>query len=129
MRWEEHDDRKLTASMAALEMPQDRLISFFRIASREGLTHEVYSALFAAADHPQVKPVLERVAARRMEQIAEAFSALGLDNRDAMHRARLTYSVYLGFIQLQRQRQTPSFSSQDFEAYVDHVIATLIPGG
>ena len=39
----------------------------------------------------------------------------------------LTYSVYLGFLQLQRQRQTPSLSSQDFEAYVEHVIATLIP--
>jgi len=126
-RWEGHDDRNLVASMSEIGDPRARLISFFRMASREGLTHDVYSALFAASDHPQVEPVLERVAARRMDQIADAFVALGFSAEDARQRARLTYSVYLGFIQLRRQRQTPSLSSQDFEAYVEHVITTLIP--
>ena len=40
----------------------------------------------------------------------------------------MTYSVYLGFLQLQRQHQTPSLASDDFESYIEHVIATLIPG-
>ena len=96
--------------------------------SREGLTHEVYSALCAAADHPQVKPVLDRVAERRMAHIAQAFEELGMPSETAEHHARLTYSVYLGFLQLQRQSQVPSLSSRQFEAYLDHVIETLIPG-
>ena len=50
-----------------------------------------------------------------------------MDPASAAHRARLTYSVYLGFLQLQRQHQTPSLSSEAFEAYIEHVIATLIP--
>lgn len=126
-RWEEHDMRNLATSLDTISDPRMRLESFFRRASRERLTHEVYSALCAAADHPHVEPVLERVAARRMEHIAKAFSELGFSDRAAEHRARLTYSAYLGFLQLQRQRQAPNLSSEDFEAYVEHVIETLIP--
>jgi hypothetical protein len=45
----------------------------------------------------------------------------------ARSQARLTYSVYLGFLQLQKQHQTPSLSSEEFDAYIEHVINTLIP--
>jgi len=126
-RWEKHDARNLNASLGEITDPRDRLISFFRRVGRERLTHEVFSALCVATDHPQVEPVLERVANRRMQHIARAFEELGLAPDEAGHRARLTYSVYLGFLQLQRQHQTPSLSSGAFEAYIEHVIATLIP--
>ena len=125
--WEKHDARNLNASLGAIEDPRDRLKSFFRRVGRERLTHAVFSALCTATDHPQVEPVLERVANRRMQHIARAFEELGMPAEEADHRARLTYSVYLGFLQLQRQHQTPSLSSQAYEAYIEHVIATLIP--
>ena len=125
--WEKHDARNLNVSLGEIEDPRERLKSFFRRVGRERLTHQVFSALCAAADHPQVEPVLERVANRRMQHIARAFAELGMAAEEAEHRARLTYSVYLGFLQLQRQHQTPSLSSQAFEAYIEHVIATLIP--
>ena len=127
LRWEDHDRRNLNKALGAIDDPSERLQSFFRRVGKERLTHEVYSALCAAADHPQVAPVLERVADRRMEHIARAFRELGIDPVEAPHRARLTYSVYLGFLQLQRQHQTPSLSSEEFDAYMDHVIRTLIP--
>ncbi|NND44938.1 MAG: TetR/AcrR family transcriptional regulator, partial [Xanthomonadales bacterium] len=122
-----HDNRNLNTALGAIAEPRDRLISFFRRVGQERLTHDVYSALCAAADHEQVEPVLERVANRRMKHIASAFEELGFDAGRAAHRARLVYSVYLGFLQLQRQHQTPSLTSQAFEAYVDHVIETLVP--
>ena len=125
--WEKHDARNLNTSLGAIEDPRERLISIFRRVGRERLTHDVFSALCMATDHPQVEPVLERVANRRMKHIARAFEELGLPSVEAEHRARLTYSVYLGFLQLQRQHQTPSLSSQAFEAYIEHVISTLIP--
>lgn len=127
LRWEEHDGRNLTRSLGEIDHPRDRLVSFFRRVGREKLTHEVYSELCAAAGHPQVEPVLERVAERRMEHLSAAFEELGLDAVTARHQARLTYSVYLGFLQLQRQHQTPSLSSEEFDAYIEHVISTLIP--
>ena len=126
-RWEEHDARNLNKSLGEINQPRDRLISFFRRVGKEKLTHEVYSALCAAAGHPQVEPVLERVANRRMAHLSAAFREMGMPENQANNQARLTYSVYLGFLQLQRQHQTPSLSSDEFEAYIEHVIATLIP--
>jgi AcrR family transcriptional regulator len=126
-RWEEHDSRNLNKSLGEIDHPRDRLVSFFRRVGKEKLTHEVYSALCAAAGHPQVAPVLERVAERRMEHLSAAFRELGMQADRAGHQARLTYSVYLGFLQLQQQHQTPSLSSDAFDAYIEHVIGTLIP--
>lgn len=128
IRWEKHDEANLKASLGAIADPRDRLRSFFRRTGREKLTHNVYSALCSAADHPQVEPLLERVAERRMKHIEAAFGEIGFDPAEASHRARLTYSAYLGFLQLQRQHQAPNLSSGEFEAYMTHVIATLIPG-
>jgi AcrR family transcriptional regulator len=127
VRWEEHDSRNLNKSLGDITDPRERLVSFFRRVGREKLTHEVYSELCAAAGHRQVEPVLERVAERRMKHLATAFEELGMDHEDARYRARLSYSVYLGFLQLQRQHQTPAQASEDFESYLEHVIQTLIP--
>jgi len=127
IRWEKHDAANLQTSLSAIDDPRERLRSFFRRTGREKLTHNVYSSLCMASDHPQVEPLLERVAARRMNHIEKAFEEIGFDPNEASHRARLTYSAYLGFLQLQRQHQTPSLSSEEFEAYMTHVIATLIP--
>jgi AcrR family transcriptional regulator len=127
IRWEKHDAVNLQTSLSAIEDPRERLRSFFRRTGREKLTHNVYNALCNASDHPQVEPLLERVAARRMRHIEKAFAEIGFDLQEASHRARLTYSAYLGFLQLQKQHQTPSLSSEEFEAYMTHVIATLIP--
>ena len=126
-RWEEHDSRNLNNALGEIDHPRDRLVSFFRRVGKEKLTHEVYSELCAAAGHCQVEPVLERVAERRMEHLSTAFEELGMAPVNARNQARLTYSVYLGFLQLQRQNQTPSLSSEEFDAYIEHVIKTLIP--
>lgn len=127
-RWEKHDETNLHAALGAITDPRDRLRSFFRRTGQEKLTHNVYSALCSAADHPKVEPLLERVAERRMRHIETAFEEIGFESAEAAHRARLTYSTYLGFLQLQRQHQTPNLSSGEFDAYMTHVIATLIPG-
>ncbi len=127
LRWEKHDATNLQKALGEIEDPRERLRSFFRRTGREQLTHDVYSSLCMAADHPHVEPLLERVAARRMAQIEKAFAEIGFGPAEASHRARLTYSAYLGFLQLQRQHQAPSLSSEEFEGYMTHVIATLIP--
>lgn len=127
LRWEKHDATNLQLSLNAISDPRERLRSFFRRTSREKLTHDVYSSLCSAADHPKVEPLLERVAIRRMKHIEAAFGEIGFNGDDAAHRARLTYSAYLGFLQLQKQHQAPNLSSEEFEAYMTHVIATLIP--
>jgi AcrR family transcriptional regulator len=126
--WEEHDARNLEASLGGTDHPRERLISFFRYLPSEKLTHDVFSALCESAGDANVEPVLERVAARRMSYLSRAFEELGMPSESATHQARLAYSSYLGFLQLRRQHQAPNLSSEEMHAYMEHVIATLLPG-
>ncbi len=124
--WEKHDSRNLETSLGSIDQPRERLRDFFRRVGREHLTHEVYRELCAAASHPIVSPVLRRVTERRMAYLTTAYRELGLDSLAAENQARLTYSAYLGFLQLQGQEQAPDVESEAFEGYLEHVIQQLI---
>ena len=41
--------------------------------------------------------------------------------------ARLAYAAYVGFLQLSLQLHQPRLQHDEFEAYVEHVMAALIP--
>ena len=49
-----------------------------------------------------------------------------MDDDAARHRARLTYTSYVGYIQLQIRGMAPDRGSDEFEAYVRHAIETLL---
>lgn len=124
--WEKHDSRNLESSLGSIDQPRERLRDFFRRVGREHLTHEVYRELCAAASHPIVRPVLKRVTDRRMSYLTTAYRELGFEGQAAENQARLAYSAYLGFLQLQGQEQAPDVESDTFEGYLEHVIEQLI---
>jgi hypothetical protein len=62
-----------------------------------------------------------------MDVLARAYRQAGFDRRTAAQRARLTYSAYTGFLQLTLQLGLARLGHEEFEAYVEHVISTLIP--
>jgi AcrR family transcriptional regulator len=126
-RWEEADADTLTGQVEQIADPRERLIELFRRTSREMRSHVIYSALLKALDHPAVRPVMQRLSQRRIQYLALAFKAVGLNRRDALDRARLAYSAYAGFLQLSLQLRTPRLDAEEFEAYVQHVVDTLIP--
>lgn len=128
LRWEKHDQVNLQTSLSTDSDPRRRLKSFFIRTSREKLTHDVYSSLCTAVDHPKVQPLLERVARRRMKAMEFAFAEIGFGPVEASHRARLTYSIYLGFLQLKRHNQAPEPNTEEFEGYMAHIIDILLPG-
>ena len=74
-----------------------------------------------------MQPVLSRVSQRRLDYLAASFRQAGLPRLDAQNRARLTYAAYVGFLQLSLQLGQPRLHHDEFEAYVGHVMATLIP--
>ena len=39
----------------------------------------------------------------------------------------MTYAVYVGFLQLELPKFRQREQSEDFAAYIDHIMATLIP--
>jgi len=126
-RWEQSDVEALMRQVDRVADPRARLELLFRRTSRELRTHVIYAALLKALDHPLVQPVMQRLSQRRISYLAVAYRALGLSRRDAMHRARLAYSAYVGFLQMMLQLSLPRMRPEEFEEYIDHVSAVLIP--
>jgi len=125
-RWEQQDRQHLKRSLSADSAAAERLADFVWRTSRQTLTHRIYVALCATPDHPCIGPVLRRVTERRVKYLAAALEELGLEKIQAQHRANLMYSSYVGYLQLQAQGLVPDKDEPDFDAYVQHVIETLI---
>lgn len=126
-RWAEHDLDDVIAKVSHIANPAERLRSLFRIASREMRLTRIYSALLRAVDHPLVKQVVEATSARRIQFLTQVFNEVGFRGELAQYRAQLAYSAYIGFMQLALQIHVPRMSTEQFEAYVEHVIDVLVP--
>lgn len=126
-RWEEYGEREVLAEIERIPDPLKRFPELFRRVAHEMQPHRVYAALLKALDHPQVVPVMSRVSQRRMEFLTRLYQEAGLDPVVALHRSRLTYAAYVGFLQLNFTLGLPRLSHEEFDAYVEHMIATLTP--
>ena len=126
-RWEEYGEREIISQIEQIPEPRQRLPELFRRVAHELQPHRVYAALLKALDHPQVVPVMARVSQRRMEFLTTVYREAGLPPAEALNRARLTYAAYVGFLQLNFTLGLPRLSHEEFDAYVEHMIATLTP--
>lgn len=126
-RWEAMEQEMVFGHLEAISEPRARLQALFQLVAHELKPHIIYSELLKALDHPVVKPVLSRVSKRRLDYLTASFRQAGLSRLDAQNRARLTYAAYVGFLQLSLQLGQPRLHHDEFEAYVAHVMATLIP--
>mgnify|MGYP002662535782 CR=1 FL=1 len=111
----------------AISDPRARLKALFQLVAHELKPHIIYSELLKALDHPSVQPVIDRVSKRRLDYLAASFRQTGLVREDALHRARLTYAAYVGFLQLNLQLHQARMPQEEFDAYVEHLTATLVP--
>src|SRR6056297_179347 len=125
-RWERRDLEHLARSLDSQQPAAERLAEFILRTSRQNRSHQIHAALCAASDHPRVRPYIERITQRRLRYLTKAFRELGMDDDAARHRARLTYTSYVGYIQLQIRGMAPERGSDEFEAYVRHAIEALI---
>lgn len=126
-RWEEAEQETVFAQLEGVVDPRERLRALFQMVAHEATSHRIYAELLRALDHPIVQPVMLRVSQRRLDYLGASFRQAGLAGDEARHRARLTYAAYVGFLQLALQLGQPRLHHDEFEAYVDHVMATLIP--
>ena len=91
-------------------------------------SHVIYAALMQSLDHPLVQAGDgARFAAAPRFARRSPIARPASPGVTAAHRARLAYSAYTGFLQLSLQLGLPRLGHDEFEAYVDHVIATLVP--
>lgn len=126
-RWEQVELDEVFAQLEAIPDPRQRMRELFLRVAHEVRSHVIYSELLKALDHPAVQPVMQRVSKRRLDYLMLAFRQVGMARVEAQNRAHLTYAAYVGFLQLSLQLRQPRLQHAEFEAYVDHVISTLIP--
>ena len=126
-RWESAEQELVFGSLENVADPRQRLRALFQLVAREARSHVIYSELLKALDHAAVSPVIERVSQRRLDYLTASFRQAGLGRTAAQHRARLAYAAYVGFLQLSLQLHHPRLNQDEFDAYVEHVMETLIP--
>lgn len=126
-RWEQRDEDQVIAHVERITDSRERLRELFHRVSREVQSHRIYAALLQASDNALVQPVIERTSKRRLALLTQAYQEAGFDARAAQHRARLAYTAYSGFLQLNQRHGMPRMDQEEYEAYIDHVIATLVP--
>ncbi len=126
-RWETIEQEEVFGSLEKVTDPRERLRALFQVVAHEVKSHIIYSELLKALDHPAVSPVIGRVSQRRLDYLTASFRQAGLSRTEAQHRARLAYAAYVGFLQLSLQLHQPRLQHEEFEAYVEHVMQTLIP--
>ena len=126
-RWEKVEQETVFGQLEPISDPRERLRALFTLVAHEFKSHVIYSELLKALDHPAVQPVIGRVSERRLEYLTASFRQAGLSRTDAQHRARLLYAAYVGFLQLNPQLHQARMQHDEFEAYVEHMMATLIP--
>ena len=126
-RWERYGEAEIIRPIEQMPDPGKRLPELFRRVAHELQTHRVYAALLKALDHPQVVPVIARVSQRRMDFLTVIYREGGLRPAQALNRARLTYAAYVGFLQLNFTPGLPRLTHEDYDDYVEHMIAVLIP--
>lgn len=126
-RWETVEQETVFAPLERVGDPKARLRELFQLVAHEVKSHTIYSELLKSRDHPAVAPVVGRISQRRFDYLALSFRQAGLDRNAARHRARLAYAAYVGFLQLNLQSLQPRLPHDEYEAYVEHVMATLIP--
>ncbi len=126
-RWETIEQEEVFGSLEGVVDPRERLRALFQVVAHEVKSHIIYSELLKALDHPAVSPVIGRVSQRRLDYLTASFRQAGLGRTEAQHRARLAYAAYVGFLQLSLQLHQSRLQPEEFEAYVEHVMQTLIP--
>jgi AcrR family transcriptional regulator len=125
--WEQTTTSAVVAEIdAASQDPRQQLRLLFKRVTVLAARDRIELALLATADHPTVRPVLDRVTRRRIDFAAELFQRLGFPRADANRRALLAYSTYLGYTQL--VHATPQLLPQTQSArrvYLNDVLAAL----
>lgn len=98
--WEREGTDVFIARLAPVEDPVERLRMLLAQAmddEAEGTSHPADAALLASSADPLVAPVVDRVQRKRLAFLERCFRDLGLPPASARDRARIAYSVYLGW--------------------------------
>jgi AcrR family transcriptional regulator len=125
-RWEVDQTDAIIARVEGADDPHEQLTLLFAAAFADPGAGRVQLALHAAATDPVVAPVLARVTERRIAYLALLYAKVGFATADAVRRATLAYTTYLGTLQL--RRSVPAVvprTPEQWRAYLDDAVRIL----
>lgn len=126
-RWRRQGEHDLTTDLAAIADPRERLRQLFLRVAAEVQSHRVHAALLKAMDIPRVRDAVESAARQHLTLLSDAYRQIGQSESAAISSARLAYAAYLGFMQMNLVFGHERISHEEYDAYVAHLIDTLVP--
>ena len=123
--WEAAQTEAVIARLDLIADPAERLRAVIAaaFADRSGGIRD--AALLAAATHPLIKPVVERVTERRLSYFTRAFVELGYPKAQARRRARMLYISYIGIFDYMRVGLLDATDSE-LAAHCNEVLGAIV---
>jgi AcrR family transcriptional regulator len=125
-RWEQSYTDRIIAALAEVREPRERLVRLITSVLAGGRSDRIHIAL-AISPHPPVREALARVTRRRMDYLESCYVELGQPRREARQSALLAYAAYVGLVHLRLEAPTALPDGGSFAAYVERLIAMLVP--
>ena len=123
--WEVAQTEAVIARLDLIADPGERLRAVMApaFADRAGGVRD--AALLAAATHPLVKPIVQRVTQRRLGYFAQAYRQIGLSPARARRRALMLYLSYIGVFDCLRLGIADQ-THADLAAHAAEVLAAVV---
>lgn len=128
--WEKHETDDMLGRVGTETDPYRRIVRAFTKIDGSQRASRLYLALSAASStHPAAGAAVRRVSQRRLDYLNTCYEALPMAPAEARRWAAHAYACYLGILQLRRDVPSalPDYDSQEYQSYMQHLIATLIP--
>jgi AcrR family transcriptional regulator len=125
--WEGSQTEAVIERLDLISDPGERLRAVLAAAFADRAGGVRDAALMAAATHPLVKPIVERVTARRLRYFTERYVQLGLPKPRARHRAVMLYVSYIGVFDCLRLGLA-DLSDAELGELAQEVLSTLVSG-
>jgi len=128
-RWEKIETDEVLERVRQETDPQARIRRLIAEVNTSKRASRIYSALSSANKPTFVRNYVERVSRRRLEFITDCYAALGLPSSQVRQWALMTFSVFLGSLQIRHDLpdEWPAADDTDFHDYVKFLMVSLMP--
>lgn len=127
--WEKQETDEVLKHAEQAANPHDRVRRLISQVNASKRASRIYQALSSATGDPMIAAYVRRVSERRLHFLLESYAALGLSAADARQWALLTYSVFLGTLQIRRDlpAEWPSAEQPELKDYIQFLMGALVP--
>ncbi len=123
--WERSQTEAVIERLELIPDPGERLRAVLAAAFADRAGGMRDAALQASATHPLVKPIVQRVTARRLRYFTERYVELGFSRPRARRRAVMLYLSYIGLFDSLRLGLV-ELTDEELVAHAHEVLATLV---